>query len=98
MTPSHRHVHVFAAHDIRSFHGVAIYIGAGVVIGAKSRALEGDSRKQTARTRVAKDFGAHPGVGIRRGVAAFWSTGDRSVGAKFDFAAENRIHAAAVHD
>src|SRR5580658_2439213 len=95
---SFRHTGVFAANDFASLHRVTVDVGTGVIIRANRGAFEGYSGKYSARARIAEDLGAHPGVGIRGSIASLWSGCNGSVAAQLNLAAEDGIHAAAIHD
>src|SRR6202140_5828283 len=56
---------MLASDDVLCLHGMSIDLFICVIVRTKGCALEGDSGKQTARTRVAEDLSAHPGVCIR---------------------------------
>src|SRR5271157_2391582 len=87
-----------AEHDFPGGEFLAIYVGGGVIVGAKRGALKRNAGKKTARTRVAENLSAHVGIGGCGSVAAYRTRGDRGVSAQLDFAPENRIGASFVHN
>src|SRR6202790_401237 len=98
MAACRRHSGMLASHDLFCLDGMAIDISAGVVVGTNRGAFQGDSCKHATRTRVAKDLGAHPSIRIRGRVTPLGSTGNGSIGTQLNLAAENGVHAAAIHD
>src|SRR5690348_9359147 len=93
-----RHVRTVSSHDVLRLHGAAIYVRVGVIVWANRRAFQGNSGEQTARSRVAENLGSHPGVRSRGSAASLGTGRDGSVCSQFDLTAENRFHAAIIHD
>src|ERR1700720_4049667 len=89
---------MFASHDVFRLDGMTIDLFAGLVIGTKSRAFEGNSGKHSAGTRIAEDLGSHPGISICGSIASFGASGNRSIRAQLHLAAEDGFHAAVIHD
>jgi hypothetical protein len=89
---------MFSLNDILGFYGVAIDLLAGVIVGAKSGALERNTGKQTPGTRVTEDLSSHLTAGVCGNVRTYWATGDRGVCPQFDLAAEVGAHASVIHN
>src|ERR1700726_4184468 len=77
---------------------MAINVRACVIVGTQCGTLERNAGKQTPRTRVANNFGSHPGVGVCRSIATLGPSGNGCIGSELDLAAENRVHASVVHN
>src|ERR1700689_4757853 len=90
--------HVVTSYYFFCLDGTAVDVCASVIVGTDRGAFEGFSRKYPAGTRVAEDLGAHPSVGIGGSVTSFGSAGNGSIGAQLHLAAEDGVHAAAIHD
>src|SRR6266852_24525 len=97
MTACFGHAHRFTSHDFLCLDGMTIDLFAGLVIGAKRGALEGDAGKHTAGTRVAENLGAHPSVGICGSITSFGPSGNGSIHSQLNLAAENGFHASVIH-
>src|SRR4029077_15056854 len=79
MTAGTRHACMLASHDVFCLNGMAIDLFAGLVIGTKRRALEGNSGKHPAGTRVTQDLGSHPSVSTCGSIASFRASGNGSI-------------------
>src|SRR5277367_5573161 len=98
MTARARHSYVFASHDVLGLDRAAIDVFAGIIVRTNRGAFQGNSRKHAATARIAENLSAHPGIGIRRSITSFGASGNRSVGAELNLAAQDGFHAAAVHN
>src|SRR6266852_9715952 len=98
MTAGAGHARMFASHDVFCLNGTAIDLFAGLIVRTKRRTLEGNSSKHSAGTRVAEDLGSHPGISICGSIASFGASGNRSIRAQLNLAAQDRLHAAVIHD
>src|SRR6202165_4334173 len=98
MTACTRHAHIFASYDILCLDGMAIDLLACLVVRTKRRAFKRNTGKQTAGTRVAKDLGSHPSVGICGSITSFGACGNGSISAQLNLTAQDRLHAAVIHD
>src|SRR5579859_70971 len=98
MTAGLGYAGMFATHDLTCLHGVSIDVGAGVIVGPNRGAFEGDPSKYSAGTRVAKNLGSHPSVGIRGSITTLRACGNGGIPTQLHLAAEDRIHAPVIHD
>jgi len=83
--------------DGRSGRRTAVEFVVGVVVGTQSGTFQGNSGENAAGARVAENFGAHVGVGVRGSGTALGSASDGSVGAELDLAMKQAACRAIVH-
>src|SRR5271170_8416212 len=89
---------VSAQNDLLCRQFAPIDVRAGIVIGAKCGTFEGNSRKQSASARVAENLCSHVRIRVRRGIASHGARCYRSIAAQLDFALENGLCSAVIHD
>src|SRR4030095_8010493 len=98
MTAGRGYTHLFTSYDVLCLDGMTINVCACVIVGTKRGTLERNAGKQTAGTRVAKNFSSHPGVGICGSITSFGARGNGGIRTQLNLTAENRFHASVVHD
>src|SRR5271169_5676687 len=98
MAAGRRNSDVSAQDDFLCREFAPIDVRACIIIRAKRRAFEGNPSKKTTRARVAQNFRSHERIGIRRRIASYWTRCYGSIAAQLDFALENGLGAAVIHD
>src|SRR5690242_2923379 len=90
--------HLTALNDVTGTEVAAVEVLVGAAVGTQGGTFQRDSGKQTSRSRVAQDLGAHDDVGSGGGITSFRPRRSGGVGTELNFAGEHRIRAAIVHD
>src|SRR5271163_3334258 len=98
MAACFRHAGMFATNDFTCLHGASINVGTGVIVRANRGAFERNSSKNSLCARIAENLSAHPSICIRGSCTSLGACGNGSIASQLYLAAEDGIHAAAVHN
>src|SRR5271168_1243519 len=98
VTPGSRDAGMPVDYDFSCCELATVDVCSGIVIGTNRGAFQRNAGKDAMGTRVAENFRPHAYVCLRGSGAAHGTCRDGSIATQLDFAAENRICAALIHD